>query len=80
MYLIPSLIGEHGTFGPVIIIKRVLGGDDGIGLDELLISCDEIISREQLGSPPGRFGALEVDIIIVLINNLELRGSYVQLH
>ena len=59
MYLIPHFLGELVAF---ILSKRVLCGDDVIGIDEILIEHNDIISHEKIGSFPVIFGCLEVEI------------------
>ena len=49
-----------------------------IGLDDIVIEDNDIISHEKIGSLSGIFGCLEVEIILILVNNLKLRQSCVQ--
>ena len=72
MYLIPLLIGKLGPFGPIVLIKTVLNEDDGIGigLNDLLIERDEVISHGQLVSVPGRFMGY-----LILYHNLPYQST-----
>ena len=67
---------DLGPVGPVILVKGVLDGDDGVLVDELLVEGDHFISGQNLGRI--LFGGLEVQVVGILVLDLELGTGNIQ--
>ena len=78
--LYPTSLVKLDNFVPIILTKRFLDNKYVISIDEILIGHNEFISCDQLGIFPGRFGGLDIEIILILISQLLIVWRCVQLY
>mmetsp|Transcript_4569 Transcript_4569/g.6952 ORF Transcript_4569/g.6952 Transcript_4569/m.6952 type:complete len:225 (-) Transcript_4569:418-1092(-) len=72
------ILTEGSPVGPVILVKGILNGDDGIFGDHILVHGNELISGKKKGGVPLGNRCLEVKVIFVLSLNLELRSGNIK--
>ena len=72
LYLTPHLICGLRSAVPIFLAGIFLDDNCDVGLNDILVEHNEIISHDKLGSIPGRFRGIEVDIVLILIDKLEL--------
>mmetsp|Transcript_22761 Transcript_22761/g.35650 ORF Transcript_22761/g.35650 Transcript_22761/m.35650 type:complete len:325 (-) Transcript_22761:275-1249(-) len=70
--LAASDLGEElGVVSPVILVERILDGDNGEVLGETLVNLDELVSGDNHGGVS--VGVLEVKVVLAIL--VELRGG-----
>mmetsp|Transcript_6485 Transcript_6485/g.19015 ORF Transcript_6485/g.19015 Transcript_6485/m.19015 type:complete len:237 (-) Transcript_6485:775-1485(-) len=78
--LFADLLAELAPVVPIVLVKGVLDGHNGVLVAHLGVKIRELVTREHEGGILVSTRSLEVQIVHVLVRDLELGGGDIQAH